>query len=169
MLGCCRPSHTLKTFCVSSSIQHSIKDVASSNAQIWILQVARAQDGVNAKLHMLEMHQKETHDSLLQMERTAISMYQVRLQQPVTNYCGLQQCHTSLLLVLGTRNNCHLSSMMYKVRRLPRCCRKFLCAVVVCCALISLFAAERQPNSHCMHAFAMQIGDFNLHCRMRSI
>lgn len=38
--------------------------------------VARAQDGVNAKLHMLEMHQKETHDSLLQMERTAISMYQ---------------------------------------------------------------------------------------------
>lgn len=38
--------------------------------------VARSQEAVNAKLHMLEMHQKETHDSLLQMERTAISMYQ---------------------------------------------------------------------------------------------
>lgn len=41
------------------------------------VQVARSQEAVNAKLHMLEMHQKETHDSLLQMERTAISMYQV--------------------------------------------------------------------------------------------
>ncbi|KAL0051174.1 hypothetical protein WJX82_003079 [Trebouxia sp. C0006] len=38
--------------------------------------VARSQEAVNDKLHMLEMHQKETHDSLLQMEKTASSMYQ---------------------------------------------------------------------------------------------
>ncbi len=42
----------------------------------WV-QVARSQEAVNDKLHMLEMHQKETHDSLLQMEKTASSMYQV--------------------------------------------------------------------------------------------
>ncbi len=41
------------------------------------VQVARSQEAVNDKLHMLEMHQKETHDSLLQMEKTASSMYQV--------------------------------------------------------------------------------------------
>ena len=32
---------------------------------------------MSQKLHMLETHQKETHGSLVQMERTAISMYQV--------------------------------------------------------------------------------------------
>ena len=46
-------------------------------ALLAMLQVARAQDAVNDKLHMLEAHQKETHDSLLQMERAAMSMYQV--------------------------------------------------------------------------------------------
>ncbi len=44
------------------------------------VQVARSQEAVNDKLHMLEMHQKETHDSLLQMEKTASSMYQVWIQ-----------------------------------------------------------------------------------------
>jgi peptidoglycan hydrolase CwlO-like protein len=44
------------------------------------MQVARSQEAVNDKLHMLEMHQKETHDSLLQMEKTASSMYQVWMQ-----------------------------------------------------------------------------------------
>lgn len=38
--------------------------------------VARSQEAVNDKLHMLEMHQKETHDSLLQMEKSASSMFQ---------------------------------------------------------------------------------------------
>ena len=41
------------------------------------LQVASQQSAVSQKLHMLETHQKETHDSLVQMERTAISIYQV--------------------------------------------------------------------------------------------
>ena len=41
------------------------------------LQVARSQEAVNHKLHMLEAHQKETHDSLMRMESTAMSMYQV--------------------------------------------------------------------------------------------
>lgn len=41
------------------------------------MQVASQQNAVSQKLHMLETHQKETHDSLVQMERTAISMYQV--------------------------------------------------------------------------------------------
>lgn len=41
------------------------------------LQAASQQDAVSQKLHMLETHQRETHDSLVQMERTAISMYQV--------------------------------------------------------------------------------------------
>ena len=41
------------------------------------LQVASQQNAVSQKLHMLETHQKETHDSLVQMERTAITMYQV--------------------------------------------------------------------------------------------
>ncbi len=44
------------------------------------VQVARSQEAVNDKLHMLEMHQKGTHDSLLQMEKTASSMYQVWIQ-----------------------------------------------------------------------------------------
>lgn len=41
------------------------------------VQAASQQDAVSQKLHMLETHQRETHDSLVQMERTAISMYQV--------------------------------------------------------------------------------------------
>lgn len=44
------------------------------------VQVAMSQQAVNDKLHVLEMHQKETHDSLLQMEKTASSMYQVWMQ-----------------------------------------------------------------------------------------
>lgn len=44
------------------------------------VQVARSQEAVNDKLHMLEMHQKETHDSLLQMEKSASSMFQVWTQ-----------------------------------------------------------------------------------------
>ena len=46
----------------------------------WRVQVARSQEAVNDKLHMLEMHQKETHDSLLQMEKSASSMFQVWTQ-----------------------------------------------------------------------------------------
>ncbi len=64
------------------------------------LQVASAQETVHQKLHMLEAHQKETHDSLLQMERTAISMYQVclpsRLSHQHVLLCGKNDCSAAL-------------------------------------------------------------------------
>lgn len=57
-----------------------LPESASESCSLWAhttMQVASQQNAVSQKLHMLETHQKETHDSLVQMERTAISMYQV--------------------------------------------------------------------------------------------
>ena len=61
-------------FCICSTIHTPHHRFASAYSS---LQVASQQNAVSQKLHMLESHQKETHDSLVQMERTAISMYQV--------------------------------------------------------------------------------------------
>lgn len=68
------PCNTTSEQCVLHGLMH--------------LQAASQQDAVSQKLHMLETHQRETHDSLVQMERTAISMYQVT------------QCIMHVLLVL---------------------------------------------------------------------
>lgn len=78
-LGCCgiaNTAHGCCRFCICSIIQKPQQSFVS-HIVCASTQVASQQNAVSQKLHMLETHQKETHDSLVQMERTAISMYQV--------------------------------------------------------------------------------------------